>query len=118
MDRIVLESMVFSGRHGARAGEREHAQDFTVDVEVESDLSLPGRTDHLADTVDYTRLRAVAKAVIEGDPVSLIETLAARIAAGMLDLPMVEAVSVRVAKRPSSMMPITAAAVHIRRTRG
>jgi dihydroneopterin aldolase len=116
MDRIVLEGMVFSGRHGAQAGEREHAQDFTVDVEIESDLSLPGRTDQLADTVDYTRLRAIAKAVIEGDPVSLIETLAARIAEGILDLP-VDAVSVRVAKRPPSMMPITAAAVHIRRTR-
>jgi dihydroneopterin aldolase len=117
MDRIVLEGMVFSGRHGARAGERDHAQDFTVDVEIESDLSQPGSTDQLGDTVDYTKLRAITKAVIEGDPVSLIETLAARIAAGILDLPMVEAVSVRVAKRPPSMMPITAAAVHIRRTR-
>lgn len=117
MDRIVLEGMVFSGRHGARSAEREHPQDFTVDVEIESDLSRPARSDQLADTVDYTRLRAITKAVIEGDPVSLIETLAARIADGILDLPMVDAVSVRVAKRPPSMMPIAAAAVHIRRTR-
>src|SRR2546430_1769395 len=106
MDRIVLEKMVFSGKHGARSAEREHAQDFTIDVEIEADLSQPGRTDQLTDTIDYRQARAVAKAIIEGESVTLIETLATRIADGILELPMVNAVSVRVAKRPASMMPI------------
>jgi dihydroneopterin aldolase len=117
VDRIVLQGMSFSGRHGVGAAEREHAQRFKVDIEVEVDLSEAGRTDRLADTLDYRQLRAVARATIEGESVQLIETLATRIAEGVLALPMVRTVMVRIAKRPASMSPIEAAAVHISRTR-
>lgn len=88
-----------------------------MDVEVETDLVQPGRTDRVEDSVDYRLVRAIAKEVVEGESVSLIETLADRIAARVLRLPKVAAVSVRVAKRPVSMKPIDAAAVHIKRTR-
>jgi dihydroneopterin aldolase len=117
VDRIVLEGMSFNGKHGVRPAERESPQEFKVTVELEADLSVPGRTDRLEDTVDYTRVRAVAKQVIEGEPAKLLENLAARIADGVLALPNVAAVTVRVAKKPASMAPIDAAAVHIRRTR-
>src|SRR4029077_9667697 len=103
MDRIVLEGMSFQGRHGVRPEEREHPQEFKVDIEVDCDLSEPGRTDRLEDTVDYTKVRAIARAVMGGDPATLLETLATRIASGVLGLPRVAAVSVKVAKRPSSM---------------
>jgi dihydroneopterin aldolase len=100
-----------------RDAERERAQEFKVDVEVDCDLSAPGRSDRLEDTVDYTQIRAIAKGVIEGEPVKLLETLATRIADQVLKLPKVGRVSVRVAKHPASMQPIDAAAVHINRTR-
>jgi dihydroneopterin aldolase len=117
VDRIVLQGMSFQGRHGARPAEREHAQEFKVDVEVDCDLSEAGRTDRLEDTIDYTRIRAISREVVEGESARLLETLAARIAKGVLSLPGVAAVSVKVAKRPPSMQPIDAAAVHINRTR-
>jgi dihydroneopterin aldolase len=117
VDRIVLEGMVFSGRHGVRPAEREKAQDFVVNVEVDADLMRPGRTDRVEDTVDYRRLHAIAKEVLEGESVNLIETLADRIAERALQLEHVNAVSVRIAKRPESMKPIAAAAVQIKRTR-
>lgn len=109
--------MSFLGRHGVRPAEREQQQQFMVDVEVEADLAEAGRTDQLADTVDYTRVRAAARSVIEGPPAKLLETLAGRIAELVLQLPRVASVSVRVAKRPASMQPIESAAVHIKRTR-
>lgn len=118
MDRVLLEGMSFQGRHGVRAAEREQPQEFRVDIEVDCDLSEPGRTDRIEDTVDYTRVRAIAKEVIEGDSLKLLETLAARIAEGVLQLPKVAAVSVRIAKQPASMQPLHAAAVRINRTRG
>ncbi len=117
MDRIVLEGVLLSGRHGVRQAEREKAQEFEVDVEVDADLATPGRSDRVEDTVDYRRLYAIARDVIEGESAQLIETLASRIAERVLDLERVEAVSVRIAKRPESMRPIAAAAVHITRTR-
>jgi dihydroneopterin aldolase len=118
MDRVLLEGMSFHGRHGVRAAERQKPQEFRVDVEVDCDLSEPGRTDRIEDTVDYTRVRAIAKEVIEGDSYKLLESLAARIAERVLELPKVGAVVVRIAKRPESMLPLDAAAVRINRTRG
>ncbi len=109
--------MSFQGRHGVGDPERERAQPFEVDVEIDTDLSAAGRTDALDDTVDYRRVRRIAKAVVEGEPVKLIETLAARIAEQVLDLPRVVGVTVRVVKHPASMEPIHSTAVHIRRTR-
>lgn len=109
--------MSFNGRHGVRPAERENAQEFKVDIELEADLSEAGRTDQLMDTIDYSPVHAIAKQTIEGESVKLLETLAARIAGRVLELPRIRAVSVRVAKRPVGMMPIEAAAVHIKRTR-
>jgi dihydroneopterin aldolase len=117
MDRIELEGMVFSGRHGVRPAEREEPQEFRVDVEVDADLLEPGRSDRVEDTVDYRRIRSIARDVIEGESAKLIETLAQRIAERVLELERVATVSVRVAKRPQSMRPIDAAAVKIKRSR-
>lgn len=117
MDRIQLEGMSFHGRHGVRPAEREQPQEFKVTVEVDIDLSEAGRTDRIEDTLDYRLVRRIAKEVIEGTSQKLLETLAARIAAQVLELPMVAEVSVRIAKRPESMQPIDAAAVRITRKR-
>ena len=115
MDRIALEGMVFNGRHGVRPAERQHPQEFKVDVKLEADLVAPGESDRVEDTVDYRRVYAIAKDVVEGESVQLIETLAHRIAERVLLLDKVVAVSVRIAKRPESMQPIDAASVKIRR---
>jgi dihydroneopterin aldolase len=117
MDRIELHGMAFQGRHGARPGEWEQAQEFKVDVEIETDTAHAGKSDKLEDTVDYTKIRAAAREVIEGPSVHLLEALAAQIAGRVLKLPRVAAVEVRVAKRPASMQPIESAAVRIYRTR-
>lgn len=117
MDRIELHGMSFQGRHGVRPAEREQAQEFKVDLDIETDLSEAGRSDRIADTVDYRQARAAAREVIEGRSMELLESLAAAIAQRVLDLPRVESVAVRVAKRPASMQPIDAAAVRIKRTR-
>lgn len=113
----MLVGMVFSGRHGVSEGERARAQRFTVDVELEASLSRASRSDRLGDTVDYRRVHAIAKEVIEGESASLVEALAGRIARKTLQVPGVRAVTVRVAKQPKRMQPIDAAAVVLRRSK-
>ena len=117
MDRILLEGMSFQGRHGVRPAERERPQEFKVDVEVDCDLGEAGRTDRIEDTLDYRQVRAIAREVIEGESKKLLEALAGQIAERVLQLPCVAGVSVRIAKRPDSMLPIDAAAIRINRTR-
>lgn len=109
--------MSFQGRHGVRPAEREEPQEFRVDLDIETDLTDAGNSDRLTDTVDYTKARGVAREVIEGASMELLESLAAAIATRVLELPRVESVRVRIAKRPASMQPIDAAAVSIKRTR-
>ena len=117
MDRIRLEGMVFSGHHGVSDEERSRPQRFIVDIEAERDLHPAGVSDRIEDTVDYRALRSIAGEVIGGESAHLIEALAERIAARVLEVPGVTTVSVRVAKRPASMQPIAAAAVEIKRSR-
>ncbi|HEY8635380.1 MAG TPA: dihydroneopterin aldolase [Candidatus Dormibacteraeota bacterium] len=118
MDRIELEGMAFSGRHGVRPAEREQPQEFKVDVKLDADVGAAGRSDNVGDTVDYRLVYAIAKEVIEGESAQLIETLAEKIADRVLSLEKVVGVSVRVTKRPESMRPIDGASVKIKRTRG
>jgi 7,8-dihydroneopterin aldolase/epimerase/oxygenase len=98
-DRILLEGMVFHGRHGTLPAERELGQPFVVDVELRLDLRPAGLSDDLTQTVDYGEVHNKVKEIVEGPPVNLTETLAERIAATVLgEHPPVEAVRVKVAK--------------------
>ncbi len=98
-DRILLEGMVFHGRHGTLPAERELGQPFVVDVELRLNLRPAGLSDDLAQTVDYGAVHRRAREIVEGEPVNLTETVAERIAATILEgHPPVEAVRVRVTK--------------------
>ena len=98
-DRILLEGMVFHGRHGTLPAERELGQTFIVDVELSLDLRPAGLSDDLTKTVDYGEVHRLAKQVVEGEPAGLTETVAERIANATLEEhPLVEAVRVKVKK--------------------
>jgi 7,8-dihydroneopterin aldolase/epimerase/oxygenase len=98
-DRILLEGMVFHGRHGTLPAERELGQPFVVDVELRLDLRAAGLADDLTRTVDYSEVHRQAKEIVEGPPAGLTETVAERIAAAVLEEhPPVEAVRVKVGK--------------------
>ncbi len=99
MDRILLNGMVFYGRHGTLPAERELGQPFLVDVELRLDLHPAGLSDDLARTVDYGQVHRRVREIVEGPPVNLTETVAERIATAILEEhPPVEAVRVQVAK--------------------
>jgi dihydroneopterin aldolase len=120
-DRILLEGMVFHGRHGTLPAERELGQPFVVDVELSLDLRPAGLSDDLAQTVDYGEVHRLAREIVEGTPVNLTETVAERIAAAILgEHPAVEAVRVRVAKPHVRLgdTVLAGSAVEILRRRG
>jgi dihydroneopterin aldolase len=97
-DRIVLRGLRGYGRHGVLPEERESGQEFVVDVALDVDLREAGRSDDLRDTVHYGELAAQVVAIVEGEPVDLIEALATRIADHCLSLARVERVEVTVHK--------------------
>jgi 7,8-dihydroneopterin aldolase/epimerase/oxygenase len=99
-DLLVLEGMSFYGYHGETEAERTLGNRFHVDVELRMDLSRAGRSDDIADTLDYARTFTLVREVVEDQQYNLIETVAAKVAARMLAEPGVESVKVRVGKQP------------------
>ncbi len=79
MDRIVLESIVVHGRHGAYEEERQHSQPFHVDVVLHLDLSKAAQSDALDDTVDYAKVHATVVRIVEQTSFALLERLGAEI---------------------------------------
>jgi dihydroneopterin aldolase len=79
-DKITLSGLRARGRHGVYEFERASGQEFVVDVVLELDLAPAAASDDVRDTVHYGELATKVIALIEGEPVNLIETLAERIA--------------------------------------
>ena len=119
-DRIVLEAMQFHGFHGVNPEERTLGQLFVVNLAVEIDLTKPGRSDRLEDTVSYTHLYRTVQAVMEGEPRMLLEAVAQAVADQVLSSFPVDGVEVSVKKlRPPVRSAVTGqASVEIYRTRG
>ena len=97
-DRITLDGMSFYAYHGVNPEERTQGQWFVVDMRVELNLSKPGRSDRLDDTVNYTDLYHTVKAVVEGQTYHLLEAVAEAIARQVLVSFPVSAVWARVTK--------------------
>jgi dihydroneopterin aldolase len=84
-DQIALTGLRVRGRHGVLPAERRDGQDFVVDVVLSLDVAAAAAADDLAQTVDYGTLATRLAAVVSGEPVDLIETLAVRLADVCLD---------------------------------
>lgn len=117
-DTIELRGLRGYGHHGVYPEERQTGQPFLVDVTLWLDLSEAGRSDDVADTVHYGELAAAVVAVVEGEPVQLIETLAERVAATCLGRDRVDRVRVTVHKPEAPIgVPFADVAVTIERGR-
>lgn len=104
-DRIVLRGLEAFGRHGVLPEERSAGQPFRIDAALSLDTRHAAATDDLASTVDYATLAQRLTAVVEGESVSLIETLAAKLAEVCLSVSLVERVEITVHK-PAAPIPV------------
>jgi 7,8-dihydroneopterin aldolase/epimerase/oxygenase len=122
-DTIELRGLRVVGRHGVLDEEHLRAQPFEVDLDLEVDLRPAGRTDALADTVDYGAVTESVAGVIAGEHSDLLEHLAERIARAAFEAAgaggvHVETVTVTVRKlRPPVPFDLASAGVRVRRGR-
>jgi dihydroneopterin aldolase len=116
-DVLRLEGMRFFGHHGCLDDERSAGVHLDVDVEVRTDTREAARTDRVEDTIDYARLVEKCRRVVEEDSYHLVETVAERLAEGLLEEPRVASVRVRVAKRPPLAVAVDRFSVTVERRR-
>ena len=111
-DRIALTGLRVRGRHGVLPEERRDGQDFVVDAVLHLDLRPAAASDDVHDTVHYGELAERLAAVVAGEPLDLIETLAERLAAVCLSYDRVRRTEVTVHK-PSAPIPLDVADVSV-----
>jgi dihydroneopterin aldolase len=117
-DRIVLRNMQFTGRHGYYEHELENPQPFEVDIELMLNLQPAGVDDDLEKTIDYGRVYAIARQIVESTSFRLLEGIAEAISHEILAAFEVNEVGVRV-RKPKVQLggPLDYAAVEIWRRR-
>jgi dihydroneopterin aldolase len=117
-DRIQLRGLRVVGICGALPEEQQRGQPFEVDLDVEADLAPAGRSDDLADTLDYGALAAAVEDLVSTGRFTLLEAMADRIAQQVLVDPRAQAVTVTVRKlRPPVPQHLETSGVSIRRGR-
>ncbi len=98
LDRVTLRGLRARGHHGVFERERVEGQTFVVDLVLHLDTRPAAAGDDLTRTAHYGLVAEEVTAIIAGEPVDLIETLAQRIADQCLKHEAVEEVEVTVHK--------------------
>ncbi|MEJ8670512.1 dihydroneopterin aldolase [Streptomyces sp. MS1.AVA.1] len=118
MDRVALRGLKARGYHGVFPEERREGQTFVVDLVLGLDTRPAAADDDLAKTVHYGVVAEEVVAIVEGEPVNLIETLAERIAQACLKHEEVQEVEVAVHKPDAPItVPFDDVTVTITRSR-
>lgn len=115
-DEITLTGIRAFGYHGVYDDERREGQEFVVDATLYVSTRRAAETDDVADTIHYGDVAERIVALVQADPVNLLETLAARIANDLLARDGVRMVAVTIHKPQAPIaVPFADVSVTIRR---
>lgn len=116
LDRIELTRVSAEASHGVLLAEQQGTQTFSADVILHVDTRQAAIADQISATTDYSQVANAVYQVLSGPHADLIETLAERIAAAVLEFPGVQAVDVVVHKPQAPLgVPVDDITVAIRR---
>lgn len=116
MDIVFIEDLRIETVIGIYDWERRIRQVVALDIEMQFDNTRPAATDCIEDTLDYKAVSKRLIAFVEASEFQLVETLAERCAAIILDEFDVQHVRLRLAK-PGAVRGSKAVGVQIERSR-
>lgn len=115
-DKILIRDLMVRGIIGINDDERVNPQDILINITLDVDTRPAGRSDDIADAVNYRTLAKQVIAHTESSAPMLVERLASDIARLCLQHAGVERVKVRVEK-PGALRFARSVGVEIIRTR-
>jgi len=115
-DRIFIRDLAIRCIIGVDEYERREKQELLAQITLHVDLHRAGRTDDLADSVDYSALKKSILHATENSQFRLVEALAERIADECLKQARVECVRVALEK-PGALRFARTVGVEIVRTK-
>ena len=98
LDRIHIRDLLLRSVIGLEEWERREKQDVNINITLYADLRRAGKTDAIADTVDYKAIKKKIIARVEQSSFYLVEKLAQSLADVCLEDRRVRRVRVCVAK--------------------
>lgn len=116
MDKVMIEGLQVDAFVGIYAWEHEQPQPLVIDVTMVWDNRPAAHSEQISDALDYDQVSQAITRMIEQQPWQLIETVAERIAALILNDFAVPQVMVKVAK-PKAVPSARQVAVVIERSR-
>jgi 7,8-dihydroneopterin aldolase/epimerase/oxygenase len=98
-DRIFIRGLALHAYHGVMAHEAKVGQTFTIDLDLEIDLSAAARSDKVLDTVSYDKVVDCTSEAFCAKRFRLIEAAAGQVADALLaGFPRVRSVRVTIHK--------------------
>lgn len=116
MDQVMIRDLIARGIIGVYDWERQEPQEILINVVLFADLTRAGKSDDLADCVNYHSLARKIQAHAETVGRLTVEALAADLAGICLEDPVVQKVRVRVEK-PGAVRFVRSVGVEIERSR-
>ena len=116
MDTIFINELKVETKLGVPAWERMVAQTIILDIEIDYDLSKAGKSDAIADTIDYGAVVSRICETLHDNSFQLVEALAEHICQLILKEFKAENVKVNVAK-PAILPGLKALGTKIERSK-
>ncbi len=116
MDKIILQGLRVSGILGVHEWERQRPRPIVIQITLFVDTRRAGRSDDLADCVDYSLLAGRVREHVAHAARHTVEALANDLAALCLEMPGVQKAIVRVDK-PGAIPEAESVGVEVERKR-
>lgn len=116
MDKVIIKDLTARGIIGVNDWERKKPQEILINIELFGDLSRPGNTDDIEDSINYRTVAKEAQRLAETCERLTVEALAADIAEVCLKNPRVQRAKIRVEK-PGAVRFAHSVGVEIDRSR-
>lgn len=118
MDQIRIKNLKIFAHHGVYEEEKEHGQNFVVSAVLHTDFGRAGKSDDIADAVDYGAVCLLMDAFMRENRFDLLEAVAERMAKEvLLTFPSVSRIELEV-KKPNAPIPLRFDNVSVRIERG
>jgi len=97
-DHVRLNDIVLFAHLGVSEAERAVGQRIHLDLDLEADLERAGRSDALADTLNYEAVYQLVESVVDGSRHRLLEALATDVIDRLFGAFPVEGIRLRIRK--------------------
>lgn len=118
MDQIRIKHLMIFAYHGVYEQEKEQGQNFCVNAVLYTDMEKAGKSDDIADAVDYGAVCRLIEELVRESRFDLLEAVAEYVAAELLfEFPAIKKLELEIEK-PDAPIPLRFDSVSVKIERG